>query len=220
MTKPRIVIQQHCGIRNRAVFRQGEVIYQHPEGTLDHFLDGIFTKFVTGYPKFHKMDHLSKIGFLGADILLKEGNLLQQYAPEQVALVLSNAHASLDTDIRYLESTKTGASPSLFVYTLPNIVAGEISIRHGLKGETAFFIFPAFDPVQMAGYVSQVMATEKTQACVAGWVDVIGEHHNVFLYLAEKRGNSNAVEHTPEQLQKLYDGNDRKPHDRSKNADH
>ncbi len=166
------------------------------------------------------MDHLSKLGFLASEVLLKNIPLYPRYTPEQVALVLSNGHASLDTDVRYFESTKTAASPALFVYTLPNIVAGEICIRHGIKGETAFFIFPNFDPVWMSDYVNLVMASEKVQACIAGWIDVMGDHHNVFLYLGEKQRNSNALEHTAEQLRKLYDGNYGTVDNRSEKTDH
>ncbi len=150
------------------------------------------------------MDRLSKLGFLAAEMLLKNVEITQHYKPQEVALVLSNAHASLDTDVRYLETTKTIASPSLFVYTLTNIVMGEICIRHGLKGENAFFVSPAFDADHIADYVDMVMAFDKTHACVAGWVDVMGDHHDVFLYLTEKQANPEALEHTAEHLKKLY----------------
>jgi len=202
-----LFINHYCHIRNRSFVSQGQVIYQNSEGNLDNFLEGAFDALVSGYPRFYKMDRLSKLGFLASEVLLKDAPLFPRYDHQQVALVLCNAHASLDTDERYFESTKTAASPALFVYTLPNIVAGEISIRQGIKGETAFFIFPTFDAVRMADYVDMVMASEKTQACLAGWIDVMGDHHNVFLYLAEKQRNSNTLEHTAEQLQKLYDRN-------------
>jgi hypothetical protein len=99
---------------------------------------------------------------------------------------------------------KTMASPALFVYTLPNIVAGEICIRNKIKGENAFFVWPRFEVEQMHDYVEMVMATPNTQACIAGWVDVMGSQHEVFLYLAEKMKRENAIEHTTGQLQKLY----------------
>ena len=129
---------------------------------------------------------------------------MQRYAAQQVAMVLSNAHASLDTDLQYYQSTKTMASPALFVYTLTNIVTGELCIRHGIKGENAFFVFPHFDAVQLCEYAEMVMASGKTQACVAGWVDVMGDQHDVFLYLMEKQGNENALQHSADQIQKLY----------------
>jgi hypothetical protein len=199
-----IFVTQHCHIRNRTLIGQGKTIYANSIGTFDDFLTGAFQKVAPAYARFYKMDHLSKLGFLAAEVLLKDVKLLNRYTPEQVSLVLSNAHASLDSDVRYLESVKNIPSPALFVYTLPNIVAGEICIRHGIKGENAFFVFPEFDAVQLSEYVSMVMGSEKTQACVAGWVEVMGDQHDVFLYLAEKRGAGGAVEHTAGQLDQLY----------------
>lgn len=197
-------ITSFAHIRNRALFRQGEMICRDIRGTLDDFLDTAFEVIAVNYPKFHKMDALSKLGFLGTEILLKEINLKKEYEPSQVALVLSNAHGSLDTDMRYNQSTKNIPSPGLFVYTLPNIVAGEICIRNGLKGENAFFVTPTFDFHQIAEYVEAVLGTGATEACIAGWVDVMGSHHDVFLYLAEKKQRGNASEHSAVQLQKLY----------------
>lgn len=197
-------ITRYCRIYNRTLYNQGQPLFTHTEGTLDDFLDAALQALSIPYPKFYKMDRASKLGFLGAEMLVKDAPLLPRYAPEQVALVLANAHASLDTDIRYYESTKTLASPALFVYTLPNIVGGEICIRQGIKGENAFFVMPAFDPVLLHTYVELVMATDKTQACLAGWVDVLGDQHDVFLYLLEKQQPAGTPEHTAEQLRKLY----------------
>ena len=200
-------ITRFAHIRNRTLIHQGKAIYENPEGTLDNFLDSALQALSINYPKFYKMDHSSKLGFLCAEIILKD-SIRDHYGPGQIALVLANAHGSLDTDIRYFESTKTMASPALFVYTLPNIVAGEICIRHGIKGENAFFVWPAFDATQMYRYVEMVMASEKTQACLSGWVDVMAEHHDVFLYLTEKQEKANALGHSAVQLQKLYQAKD------------
>ena len=191
-------------IRNRAMFRQGELFCRDLRGSLDNFLDSAFQALDLNYPKFYKMDASSRLGFLAAEMLLKDISLREEYKPENVAVVLANAHASLDTDIRYFESMKTMASPALFVYTLANIVAGEICIRNGIKGENAFFVCPKFDAWQMHQYVELVMASDKTQACIAGWIDVMGAQHDVFLYLAEKKKRENAPTHSLVQLQKLY----------------
>ncbi len=197
-------ITRFSHIRNRSLFRQGEMVCRDLRGTLDEFLDTAFQALEINYPKFYKMDTCSKLGFLGTEMLLKGTVLKNTYKPEQIALVLANAHGSLDTDIRYFESTKTMASPALFVYTLPNIVAGEICIRNGIKGENTFFIYPKFDVDAMHSYVEIVMASDKSQACIAGWVDVMGSHHDVFLYLVEKNIKRGGMEHSVVQLQKLY----------------
>jgi hypothetical protein len=197
-------ITSHAHIRNRALIKDGELICRDLRGSLEDFLDSAFQVTGANYPKFHKMDSSSKLGFLGSEILLKGLNLMDQYEPWQVAVILSNAHGSFDTDIRFFESTKSLASPGLFVYTLPNIVAGEICIRNGIKGENAFFVTPAFDISQIHHYVELTMASARTSACIAGWVDVIGTHHDVFLYLAEKKQRGNALDHSTVQLQNLY----------------
>lgn len=199
-----IYINRFAHIRNRALLRMGEIVYRDIRGDLNTFLDNSFEAFSINYPKFHKMDSCSKLGFLATEMLLRDIELKNDYRPEQIALILSNAHGSLDTDKRYFESTKTMASPALFVYTLPNIVAGEICIRNGIKGENAFFVAKKFEPTQMYEYVDMVMTTEKTHACIAGWIDVMGSQHDVFLYLAEKRQRDNAVLHTANHLQKIY----------------
>jgi hypothetical protein len=197
-------VNQYCHIQNRSLILQGNVIFTSAGGTLDDFLEEAFTYQSLSYSKFYKMDRLSKLGFLASEMLLKRSPLLPHYAPNQVAVVLSNAASSLDTDLRFAESMKTIPSPALFVYTLPNIVAGEICIRQGITGENAFFVFPEFDAQQMADYVSQAMASEKTQACIGGWIEMIDDHHDVFLYLVEKERGTRGVEHTAEQLHKIY----------------
>lgn len=197
-------IRNYCRIRNHSISDRTGIVYQNPQSSLDDFLTGAYDFIQPGYPKFYKMDRLSKLGFLATEVLVKGISLKNDYPPEAVALVLSNAHASLDTDIKYFESTKNIASPALFVYTLPNIVAGEICIRHGLKGENAFFISEGFDPVLLSEYVTMVLQQRATQVCIAGWIDVMDGHHDVFLYLAEKREHENSLEHSVEQLSKLY----------------
>ena len=199
-----ISITRYAHIRNRSLIRQGELICRDLRGSMDDFLDATFEWLSVGYPKFYKMDVYSKLGFLAAELLLKDVRLSDQYAPEEISLVLANAHGSLDTDQRYFESTKTMASPALFVYTLPNIVAGEICIRHKIKGENAFFVTPRFEIWQMHDYVEMVLASRKQCACIAGWVNVMGRQHDVFLYLVEKNNKMNGVEHSAAQVEKLY----------------
>jgi len=200
-------INQYCHIQNRSLIRQGKIIFTSASGTLDDFLEEAFRYLLLTYTKFYKMDHLSKLGFLASEMLLNDKSLLPRYAHDQVALVLSNASSSLDTDLRFAESVKTIPSPALFVYTLPNIVAGEICIRQGITGENAFFVFPEFDAQQMADYVNLVLASKKNSACIGGWIEVMGDHHDVFLYLVEKERVADGVQHTAEQLYKIYKQN-------------
>lgn len=198
------VITRYCRIRQFSLRDGDRVIYEHPAVSLDDFSERAFRHLGTQYPKFYKMDRMSKLGVLGVEILL-QGTNVPSRKPESVSIVLSNAHASLDTDRRYFETMKTIPSPALFVYTLSNIVTGEICIRHGFKGENAFFVTPSFDPVTMSSYVDAVMTSKDTTTCIAGWVDVLGEQHDVFLYLVEKPTQQvQSWPHDAETIEKLY----------------
>jgi hypothetical protein len=198
------VITRYCHIRKQTLRDGDRIVFQDQVSSLDDFCEHAFSHVGAQYPKFYKMDRTSKLGLLGVEILLR-GTEVAARDPESVAVVLSNAHASLDTDLRYFETTKTIASPALFVYTLSNIVTGEICIRHGFKGENAFFVTSAFEPVTMAGYVNSVMQENTTSACIAGWVDVLGEQHDVFLYLIEKSTEAQlSWPHNAQTIEKLY----------------
>ena len=65
-------ITSHAHIRNRAIFRQGELFCRDLRGSLDDFLDSAFQALALNYPKFYKMDASSKLGFLAAEMLLKD----------------------------------------------------------------------------------------------------------------------------------------------------
>ncbi|MBX2968006.1 MAG: hypothetical protein KF803_01430 [Cyclobacteriaceae bacterium] len=182
---------------------RGETLFNDGSSSFDDFLINAYEFLKADYPKFYKMDNLSKLGFLAAEALVHDRNL-KQYSPETVAVVLSNSAASLDTDLRFLQSTKNVASPALFVYTLPNIVVGEICIRHKITGENTFFVTPSFDPEFLCFYAKSLFERNHVQACIAGWVDVLDEHHDVFLYLIEKESGSEGMEHNSDALKKLY----------------
>ncbi|MFZ1453774.1 MAG: hypothetical protein WAT20_13795, partial [Ferruginibacter sp.] len=165
-------ITASCIISNNIVYKNGLQVFEEKEPELPEFLVAIYRHFELQYPKFHKMDNLSKLGWLANEILLQNGFDKEKYKPEDVGIVLSNANASLDTDIKYYETTNTMASPALFVYTLPNIVIGEMAIRHHFKGENAFFIFECFDAGFIEQYVSNMINNNILQCCICGWVDV------------------------------------------------
>jgi hypothetical protein len=197
-------ISSYCSIKNGNISRNGEIIFEAINGVaFDDLLIKAYDTFAINYPKFYKMDNLAKLGLLASEMVLKDRALKNVYQAEEIGVILSNASSSLDTDIKYYESTKQIASPALFVYTLPNIVMGEICIRNGFKGENGFFVFEQFDTDFMTAYVDQVLEQD-AKACVAGWVEVLGGQHNVFLYLVENSKQGLVLPHTAKQLEQLY----------------
>ena len=197
-------ITASCIINNNIVYKDQQPVFEEKDSALPEFLIAAYRHLGWQYPKFFKMDNLSKLGWLANEILLQNSFDKEKYSAEDVGIVLSNANSSLDNDIRYYETTKTIASPALFVYTLPNIVIGEISIRHHFKGENAFFIFDAFDAEFIEQYVSNLINNNILQCCICGWVDVLDEKYNATLFLIEKDKSANSVNFTKENLNKIY----------------
>ena len=199
-----IYISASCTISEQIIYKNEQPVFKSETTGLAEFLLSAYRHFKLDYPKFYKMDNLSKLGWLACEVLLQDSFDKTKYDPEDIGIVLSNYNASLDTDIKYYDSTKSFASPALFVYTLPNIVIGEISIRHHFKGENAFFIFNNFDAAFIEQYVCNLVNNNILQCCICGWVDVLNEQYHATLFLIEKDKTANSVIFTKENLNKIY----------------
>jgi len=193
-------------IRDHLLLKDGQKIFESPPVPFSQFADLIYNELRIGYPKFHKMDNLSKLGFIGADILLKNNSLDIKKNPYETGIILSNRNSSLDTDVKYYNMVRTGiASPAVFVYSLPNIVIGEICIRHGIKGENTFFISDRYNISSQVDYINNLFEKGVFNICIGGWVELIGESYEAFLYLAVNNANDNMTQpHTTETIKKLY----------------
>jgi hypothetical protein len=174
-----------CVISRNTIFENGERVFENGSADLSAFLLSLYQHFSIDYPKFYKMDNLSKLGWLAAEVLLRDSKN-DSYLPEEMAVILSNANSSLDTDVRYSETIDSMASPSLFVYTLPNIMTGEICIRNNFKGENAFFVSDDFDSAFIEQYVGYLLDQDTLKACICGWVDVYKEDYKAVLFLVDK----------------------------------
>jgi hypothetical protein len=197
-------ISASCVINNGIVYKNDAIAFENIDLVSSDFLVAVYKHFEIKYPKFYKMDNLSKLGWLATEILLKDSFAADKCKSEDVAVVFSNANASLDTDVKYIETTKDMASPALFVYTLPNIVIGEICIRHQFKGENAFFISPTFDAEFLAQYVTNLINNNILQACICGWVEYVQDGYKAVLFLVEKEKVGDGIPFTFENINKTY----------------
>ena len=179
-------ITASCIISNHVVYKDELPVFEKKGVHLAGFLLSVYDHFQLKYPKFYKMDNLSKLGLLAAEVLLKHSFVKDSYKPGDTGVVLANASSSLDTDIKYFETVKSIASPALFVYTLPNIMIGEICIRHNFKGENAFFIFDRFNAPFIQQYVNNLFNNNILQICICGWVELLEEQYKAALFLVEK----------------------------------
>lgn len=203
-----IYINASCVISNHLVLKNEKIVFENKTTDLHDFLLSVFNYFDLNYPKFYKMDNLSKLGWLASEMLLKDNFIAVQYYPDEIGLVLANANSSLDTDLKYFGTLKDIPSPSLFVYTLPNIVIGEICIRNNFKGENAFFVFHEFDGDFMERYVTNLINNNILQACIFGWVDLLKEDYKAVLFLVEKEKGEQSCLFTRDNINKIFNAID------------
>lgn len=194
-------IQSFCGITNSRLFTD-----KTSDDTaiieLNNFFKEKYKEYTIDYPKFFKMDSLSKAALIALSA--------QNYQPStenlfQRGIVFSNHNSSIDTDKKYAISCNTIPSPSLFVYTLPNICIGEVSIKYGCKGHSNFFISTEMDIPLLVNYTNYLFAKNKLQECITGWVDVVENTISCFIYIVSTQKTNN--KHSTENIHNILKDN-------------
>ncbi|MGA2515793.1 MAG: 3-oxoacyl-ACP synthase [Thermodesulfobacteriota bacterium] len=177
-------------LQDHRVLLNGIVEYASDVESVDELFRSVYLHYNIDYPKFFKMDNLCKLAFLSAEILLQGTDVLQKYPAEQIGIILENASSSLEYDRKHQESIRNRnqyfPSPSVFVYTIPNIMVAEIAIRHKVKGENAVFISEQFDPELIDHYVSELFRNQRVSCCLSGWIECYGDHYQSFLFIIEQ----------------------------------
>jgi hypothetical protein len=193
-----MVINHWVVISKRAIARDNVLLQDDTAITPEQ----LYTTLQCGYPKFYKMDKLSKWAWVGTEYLFQVNDLpYKDTDKNKIAIVLTTSHGCLDVDKRYYEGIAV-PSPALFVYTLPNIMMGEICIRHGFKGEQMCMVSESFDVQEIWFTVNDLINNKGMDACLCGWVDVSGEEHDICLFWITKGGDG--LKCTPAIMQELY----------------
>ena len=202
MSKKRYIITASCVIGDDKVYKDGNLVFQGKGSRVADLLAGLYEFMAPEYPKFYKMDNLSKLGWLATGLLLKDSFAKEDCPVEDVGVVFSNSNSSLDTDLRYFQTVSGYPSPSLFVYTLPNIVIGEICIRHKFQGENAFFIFERFQPEFLEQYTVTLLDSGVIKVCICGWVEILGNEYKAAVFLVQENGEG--LEFTAAHMTELF----------------
>ena len=181
-------------ITPQGVWLDGKVFAIDKEGKQSSLLTALYKQIIGNYPKYYKMDGLCRLGFIASELLLKaerdEGSFTEDTNKTR-AIVFFNRSSSIASDKKYLasiaEKDNYFPSPSVFVYTLPNIVTGEIAIRNGYHGETSFYILPHKNELLMQDIIETTFMDEQTTSILTGWLDYEdSEHFEADLYIAYK----------------------------------
>ena len=143
-------------------------------------LTGLYKQYIGDYPKFYKMDGLCRLSFVASELLLQtsrkastENPSLPNPGPKATDILIFNRNSSIAADLEHIATLSDPdnyyPSPSVFLYTLPNILTGEIAIRNGFTGETSLCI--AQDRSICSDVLEATMASTHSSRILAGWID-------------------------------------------------
>lgn len=185
-------VRRHIVLTPSAIQLDGKNIEVRERGLA--MLKAVYQDCIGGYPKFYKMDILSKLGFVASELLLHQEDDCQSVSlderqdvqgldngHEDRAVVIFGKSGSSYSDACFQHTIDRQGdyypSPAAFVYTLPNILTGEIAIRHHYYGETCYMALPEKDTELMMRMAEQTLMDDATTSVVCGWLDATDENH-------------------------------------------
>lgn len=172
-----------CSVFSGKILVNGEEVFALQTAEVGDFLSQAFKNLGQAYPKFYKMDRLCQLGVLGTEYLLREVKF--DFGDEDVSLYFVCGNSSLDSDSRHQRLIAQGAhvSPAVFVYTLPNIVLGEVAIKNKWYGENLLILEPSFDKQNWLNEAKRIIASGKAKYCLGGWIDAFEEKIQLEIYM-------------------------------------
>jgi hypothetical protein len=173
-----------CEIANHTIQVNGNTVYNAESSLkLNDFLFEAYKELTVKYPKFHKMDSVSKLGILTASILFKQENTTHE--PVHTGIIIASSSGCFVTDENYIKAIQEDPEtpqPALFTYTLPSIVMGEICIKENIQGENLYLIADSFDRSFLQQMAAIMLQQKGMKKCLVGWIE-IADHTNYKSYL-------------------------------------
>jgi hypothetical protein len=184
-------ITAHAQLINGNWVKNGVEVISPQKDDFDNWIKQSYRELNLSYPKFFKMDRLCKPAFLCAELVLQ--NLPAEMDKNKVGVLLYNQNSSIDADIEHqnliTDWQNFFPSPAVFVYTLPNIMLGEICIRHGFKGENLCLIADQFN-AQEAVQQAELLFLAGMKHVLVGWVDYFNGSCKAWMALISDDGNA------------------------------
>lgn len=182
-------ISSYCRIKNQTIILNGKDLIVPTQNSPSAFFSEVYKKLGLNYPKFHKMDNMCKLGFIASEAALQGSSIFEKNNPANIGIIFTNKSSSLDTDrihqLSINEAEKYLPSPSVFVYTLPNIIIGEIAIKNKIIGENSFFVTDCFDEKLLLLQNKLLLNQTHTTALISGWIDYDNGVVDALIYLVE-----------------------------------
>ena len=178
--------------------------------SVHEFFSAVYGCLGVDYRRFYKMDALSKLGFLASELLLAD--IDKESPKEDIGIVLFNRSSSLETDCRYQKTIQDKndyfPSPAEFVYTLPNIVTGEIAIRNKITGETSFYVISDFQGDRLCDAIDDMISFAGMKRVLAGWTEVNAFTGDISCFMAlceaQSEANNKLISLTGNLLENLF----------------
>ena len=133
------------------------------------------------------MDILCRLGFIAAELLMDGISAANDAADAaagtlrtECAIVVGSHSGSIASDRQFQRTIAPDSffpSPAVFVYTLPNIVTGEIAIRHHIVAETACYLLPQRDDALMLRLARTACAERAVRHVMALWLEAPDDAH-------------------------------------------
>lgn len=191
--QPTLTALRHVRITPQGVWIDGHAL--SVDGTNSALLTAIYKQWANDYPKFYKMDGLSRLAFVAGELLTKAtAGQLSMALADNTAIVFVGNSGSLASDIKYQDTIRQAdnffPSPAHFVYTLPNIATGELAIRHNVYGETAFFIASQPDEAQIQTLLQTAVMDGEATHVLGGWLEYEADDHfeaQITLYVVGRK---------------------------------
>lgn len=174
---PKVSVTHRVTITHKGVTIDGKLLETTATGK--PLLTEVYHRVACEYPKFYKMYCLCRLGFIASELLLRAEGKERPAVCEDRAVILFNRSSSIVADKEHQstisDEKKFFPSPSVFVYTLPNIITGEIAIRNKYYGETSLYILPERDDNLMEKTLKASFIDKQTQSILGGWIDCPSE---------------------------------------------
>ena len=197
----KLVIDTYCTITNSSAQVNGAVKFNLSNS--ENILKYLYQELAIDYPKFYKMDNISKLGLIGVE-LIKGDCDLSEFKEDEIGIAFQTKNGCLESDNNHQHRVdEKSPSPAIFVYTLSNIVIGEISIRNKWFGESALFIEDKSNLNTVYQFAKLQLTMNKSEACIIGFLDSFKGEHELGFALIRKNGSG--IEFNEENLEKIFD---------------
>ncbi len=126
-------------------------------------------------------------------------------AKQAQALSQQNSSSTFVVDSKHQQSINNREayfpSPANFVYTLPNVMTGEICIKNGFKCENVVFIEEKFHATALIDLLNIVFENNKADMMIAGYVEADSDNYKAFMFMVTKDNYKNLE---AKELEKIY----------------